>query len=98
MPSETFLFADDLPPPKPKPDKDPAQKLLDWLQRWNKPTVSVRDIRIYGPKSIRNQRGAIDTAEVLVKNKWLIPIKPCPHGSYAWKIVHKPIIRPSVAP
>jgi hypothetical protein len=98
MPSETFLFADDLPPPKPKPDKDPAQKLLDWLQRWNKPTVSVRDIRIYGPKSIRNRRGAIDTAEVLVKNKWLVPTKPHWPHTYRWEIIRKPVARPTVAP
>ena len=53
MPSkETFLFAD----PEPEPIKEaqkppPAQKLLDWLQHWTKPTVSARDICIYGPNS-----------------------------------------------
>src|SRR4029077_4622531 len=29
-----------------------AQKLLDWLQHWAKPTISARDICIYGPRPI----------------------------------------------
>jgi hypothetical protein len=35
-----------------------AQKLLNWLQRWNKPTVTVRDIHIYGPHPARPRKHA----------------------------------------
>ena len=99
MPSkETFLFAD----PEPEPIKEaqkppPAQKLLDWLQHWTKPTVSARDICIYGPNSIRNRESAINSAEILVKNGWLVPIKTRRHDMREWQIVRKPIIQPTVA-
>jgi hypothetical protein len=54
----------------------PAQKLLDWLQHnWTKPTVSARDIYVYGPNSIRDRESAINLAEFLVKHAWLAPIK-----------------------
>jgi hypothetical protein len=31
----------------------PAQKLLDWLQRWDKPTICTREICNYGPYAVR---------------------------------------------
>jgi hypothetical protein len=75
----------------------PAQKLLDWLQHWTKPTVSARDICIYGPNSIRDRKSAIDSAEILVKNGWLVPIKMRRHDMHEWQVVRKPIIQPTVA-
>ena len=44
------------------PEKEPAQKpshaqqMLDWLQRWPKPVVRRRDIRIYGPAAAETGR------------------------------------------
>ena len=75
----------------------PAQKLLDWLQHWTKPTVRARDICIYGPNSLRDQERVIDSAEILVKNGWLVPLKTRRHDMRAWQIVRKPIIHPTVA-
>jgi hypothetical protein len=72
----------------------PAQKLLTWLQRGPGNNITVRDIRVYGPHSIRDRRGAIDAAEVLVANGWLIPIKPSRPDTYAWQTVRKLIINP----
>jgi hypothetical protein len=87
------------PEPKPvsQPGKDPAQRLLDWLQRWNKPTVSAREIRIYGPKSIRDRQSALNSAETLVKYGWLIPNQTHRRDRRVWQIVHKSIVRPTVA-
>jgi len=93
--NEKFSFADDPAPEKVK--VDPAQQLLDWLQRWSKPTITVRQIRVYGPHSIRNRRSAIDAAEILVANGWLNSIKPSRPDTYAWQIVRKNIINPPVA-
>jgi hypothetical protein len=31
----------------------PAQRLLDWLQRWPKDVISVRDIQQRGPRAVR---------------------------------------------
>jgi hypothetical protein len=97
MPNETFLLADD-PPPTTKAQKPlRAQKLLDWLQHWSKPTVSTRDICIYGPNSIRNRESAIDAAEILVKEGWLVPNKAHRRDTHKWQVVRKPIIHPTVA-
>jgi hypothetical protein len=76
---------------------DAAQRLLTWLQRWPKPTVSPRDIRVYGPNSLRNQKSAIDAAEVLVRNGWLVPVTTRRHSERAWQIVRKLIVSPIVA-
>ena len=75
----------------------PAQKLLDWLQHWTKPTVSARDICIYGPNSLRDRRSAIDAAEILAKTGWLLPNKTRRHDIHEWQIVRKPIVQPTVA-
>jgi len=36
--------------------KQLAEALLGWLERWPKPTVSSRDIRIWGPKLLSKNR------------------------------------------
>jgi hypothetical protein len=76
--------------------KLPAQALLDWLQRWDKPTVRARDICIYGPIYTRKREAAIKQAEVLVKYNWLIPIEPSRRDSLEWQIVRAPIIQPII--
>jgi hypothetical protein len=97
MPNETFLLADDPPKEQPRKELAPAQRLLNFLQRWPENVVTVRDVRVYGPRSIRNRKDAISSAEVLVANGWLKPIKPSRPDTYAWKIVRKNIIHPTVA-
>ena len=82
--------------PTPKPKASPAQKLLDWLLRWDKPVVRVRDIRVYGPYALRNQKSVTDSAEVLVKSGWLIPLQTRQYNGHKWRIVRKPIADPSI--
>ena len=84
-------------PAEEKAKVDPAQKLLDWLQHWAKPTVTAREICVYGPNPIRDRESAINSAEILVKNGWLVPIKTRRHDMREWQIVRKPIIHPTVA-
>jgi|SRR5262249_28494361 len=84
--------------PKPAPAKiEPAQLLLDFILRWPKPTVSRRDIYIYGPRSTRKREDAIHAAETLVKNGWLKPYKTHRHDWRVWEIVRRPIIHPTIA-
>jgi hypothetical protein len=99
MPSETFLLADDPPKEQPRKEPDPAQKLLDWLQRWPKPTITSKDIYQYAPRSIRFDReNAIKTAEILVKHGWLTPLQTHRRDWRQWQIVQKgPIVHPTVA-
>src|SRR5262249_18998194 len=92
-----FTFADDTPPKPKPPKKDPAQKLLDWLQRWNKPTISIRDIRIYGPRSIKKPEIAISSVEILVAHGWLTPLQTRRRDWRHWQVVRKgPIVHPTV--
>jgi hypothetical protein len=88
----------------PKDDnsaKSQAQNMLDWLQRWNKPTVCLQDICQYGPHRIRNRRIALDTAGILVGAGWLVPIETrLPNSGkrrFEWQIVRRPIVYPAVA-
>ena len=86
--NETFLFANDpTPPAKQSHKNDSAQQLLDWLQRWNKDFVSARDIRIYGPGPIRNQKDAVATARILARNGQLTPIGSRRPYLHKWRIV-----------
>src|SRR5262249_55087277 len=73
-----------------------AQKLLDWLMRWSKDTITARQICIYGPNSLRNQKRALNAAEKLVKNGWLIPLPARKYHHYVWQIVRRPIVDPSI--
>jgi hypothetical protein len=72
-----------------------AQKLLNWLQRWNKPTVSSRDMRIYGPRP-RDRKSAFDSATILVEHGWLRPIQTRRYNAQVWQVIQKPIIFPTV--
>jgi len=96
--NETFLFAEpELKPTEKAHKNEPAQKLLDWLQRWGKDTVCVRDIRVYGPRPIRNPKCAIDAAKTLVKYGWLTPIWAHQKDVHEWRIIRKLIVNPKVA-
>jgi hypothetical protein len=85
------------------PEKELAQKpshaqlMLDWLQRWPKPTICRRDVRIYGPSSVRDRQSMLSSAEVLVRYGWLVPIDAGRHDGHRWRIVRKPVVRPIVA-
>jgi hypothetical protein len=81
----------------PTKKTQPAQLLLDWLlQHWTKPTICTRDIRAYGPNSIRDEKTTIDSAETLAKHGWLIPLKAHRHDRRVWQIVQKPLIHPII--
>ena len=83
--------------PSPKQKPLPAQKLLDWLiQRWNKDTVWMKDIRQFGPSALRNPKTAIDAAGALVKDGWLVPEPTRRYDAHKWRFVRKPIAHPLV--
>src|SRR5262245_42841769 len=86
------------PPPtedRPKPEANTIrseqmqdlQKLHEWIQHWDKPTISVQDICYRGPNSVRNRKKAIGLAEILVGHGWLIPIKTRRRDMKWWQIV-----------
>jgi len=71
---------------KTRPKNELAQLLLNWLQRWPKPTVSSRDIRIWGPKTIRDRESAIRSAQILAAHGYLTPLK-----NRVWQVVREPL-------
>ena len=75
---------------------DPAQLLLDWLQKWREPSITPRQIRIYAPKYFRSQERVLDTAETLVRFGWLVPTKPRGKNAHEWQVVRKTVIHPAV--
>src|SRR5262249_31181526 len=88
-------------PPVEQTIKEPqqikhAQKVLEWLLRWNKPIVCAQDIRLYGPRP-RNRKTAIELAKILAERGWLQPIPTHRYDRHAWQIIRKPIINPTVA-
>lgn len=83
-------------PPAKIPQPPLAQTLLDWLQRWNKDTISTRDICNYGPRILRDQRKAVLAAEILAVHGWLTPLKTRQRNAHKWEITRKPIVHPTV--
>jgi len=79
---------------KTKHANEPAQRLLSWLPRWPRDTITVRQLRNYSP--LRNRGEAISAAEVLVANGWLTATKASRPDTYAWKIIRKNILNPTV--
>src|SRR5262245_59171146 len=81
----------------PRNELGDAQRLLDFLQSWAKDTICLRDIYIWGPYSLRNDRDrALDAAEILTARGWLVAQKAHRHDRREWQVLRKPIIRPTV--
>ena len=78
-------------------DLEHAQKLLDFLQRWAKDTITTRDICVYGPTSIRDKKRAHRAAEILVHFGWLTPIRSAYYNGRMWQITRKLIVGPPIA-
>jgi hypothetical protein len=70
----------------------PVEKLLDFIvNRWRKPVIRAREIRRFGPGSIRNRKSAMALAEILAQNGWLAPLPPTrQHNERIWRVVRGP--------
>jgi hypothetical protein len=65
----------------------PAERLMAWLPRWPKATISIRDVRLYGPNSLRTQEVASAAIDVLAGLGWLVPVRTRQHNMEWWQIV-----------
>jgi hypothetical protein len=79
-------------------EPSPAQRTLDFLQRWPKDTISVRELQQFGPKSMRDRQSVIASAEVLVRHGWLAPTQGPQRNSRQWRVTRRPTVHPVVAP
>jgi hypothetical protein len=67
-----------------------AQKLLVWLHEgWKKPVVTLRDIYLYGPNSVRDRKTATDQTNILVAHGWLTPIDTRRRDTLKWGVVQR---------
>jgi hypothetical protein len=68
-----------------------ARELLTWLQNtWTKPTICARDIYRHGPNPVRDRESALNSAEILEKRGWLIPLKAHRYDRKRWQITIGP--------
>jgi len=93
---EQFAFADE-PPPKPPPQQpDYAQRMLDFILRWPRPSISVPDLMTYGPEPRKNAEETLKLATLLERQGWLtkkdMPKKNMKH----WTINRKPFVHPKL--
>jgi hypothetical protein len=65
----------------------PAERLMAWLPRWPKATISVRTVRLYGPNSLRDPKIASAAIDVLAGLGWLVPVMTRQHNMECWQIV-----------
>ena len=79
-----------------KPEPEPAQLLLTWLQRWNKPSVKMNEILVYGPSCTRKRKDAINATQILTEHGWLNPLETRRSNMLEWEIVRRPIVRPTI--
>jgi hypothetical protein len=92
-----FGFGPETELPEPKPEISPEQKLLDWLQRWPKETVSLRELQQSAPRAVRTQGDIIDrSVEVLVRHGWLTPLQSHRRDRREWQITKRPTVYPTV--
>jgi len=86
------------PPSTEKAQKsEPAQLLLNWLQRWHKPTVRMNEILVYGPRPVRKRENALSSIQKLVEHGWLSPIPTRRPDMLEWQITRRPIVHPTIA-
>ena len=65
----------------------PSEKLLAWIVNyWTRPTVSVREICIYGPNCVRDKKTILSLAQTLVERGWLAPTKTRRRDMKKWQI------------
>jgi hypothetical protein len=84
------------PAPKKAQEISPAQRLLDFLQRWPKDTISARNIYQFGPRSTKKRREAMAPIEVLVRHGWLTPIQSHRRDRRQWQIRRRLTVHPTV--
>jgi hypothetical protein len=74
--------------PEPERPRVPpsAQHLLCWIQQgWGRPTISLRDIRAFGPRP-KDRQITLDLINILVRQGWLVPMKAWRHDRQVWRL------------
>src|SRR5262245_35883645 len=65
------------PPAEEKTAQQPKQQaevLLGWLDKWPKPILTLRDLRNFAPRSIRNKEIGLHATRILTAHRHLTPL------------------------
>jgi hypothetical protein len=69
----------------------PSEKLLAWLVNyWPGATVTLRDIRAYGPHSVRDPQDVMNLTQTLTEFGWLVPVPARRRDMKKWRVVREP--------
>jgi len=66
--------------------REQAGVLLAWLDKWPKSVLTLKDLRNFSPRSIRDKETAIRAAQILTAHGWLSQLEP-----HRWKIIRQPL-------
>jgi hypothetical protein len=79
-----------------QPSQTPAQLLLTWLQKWNRPTIRMNQILVYGPSCTRKREDAISATKILTEHRWLTPVETRRSNMLEWQIRRQPLVYPTI--
>jgi hypothetical protein len=94
---ETFAFADNQPTPTEAAHNNNAQRLLNWLLKWQKPTIRMNEVLVFGPRPVHKRENALSPIQKLVEQGWLTPIQTRRPDMLEWRIARRPIVYPTIA-
>jgi|SRR5215472_3038703 len=73
-----------------------AQRMLDFILRWPRSSISVSDLMTYGPRPKQNAEGVRKLATILEKQGWLTKRDTPKKNMLHWNITRRPIIHPEL--
>jgi hypothetical protein len=78
-----------IPPAHSK--SSPSEKLLAWIVNyWPRPTITLRDIRAFGPNCVRDPADILNLTKTLTEYGWLTPTKAWRRDMTKWLVVREP--------
>jgi hypothetical protein len=97
-PSFFARYIDNPPPAQAAQEPSAAQRTLEFLQRWPKETISLRELQQFGPRATaRTQQGVLDSTKVLERHGWLRPVPSHRRDRRHWQVIRRLTINPTVA-
>jgi hypothetical protein len=83
-------------PVEEKTKDDPAQRMLDFILRWPRESISTSELITYGPRPKKNSEEVLKLATTLEKHGWLTPKSTPRKDMRHWNIVRRPIVHPKI--
>ena len=75
---------------------DYAQRMLDFILRWPRESISTSDLMTYGPRPKKNAEEMLKLATILERHGWLTRKSTPRKDMHHWTITRRPIIHPKL--